>query len=387
MADSRHGWQVLILSMVSMILCFTAWVSLSPIAKQFQQLYGLSLSQKATLLAVPMLMGSILRIPMGMLTDRLGGRKVFTALMVFMAVPTLGISFTGSFHGLLFWAFLLGMAGTSFAVGIAYVSKFFPQDKQGLVLGIVALGNFGTAVAGFTLPVLSGSLGIQRTFWLLAVLMLAMALVFRTGTVEMPLSGENRTMKQALSVLRFRHTWLLSLLYFISFGVFMFFAVYLPTFLQDLFTMSMLNAGFITGGFLSIATLSRPIGGLMADRMSAGKVLLAVYAVVILMTVLLAFSADTPRSFLVISYALSVFLGFGNGAVFKLVPTLFPQQTGAVTGIVGAVGGLGGFFLPIVFVNIRSITGSYQNGFLLLSFLAFCCIGITSMQYVRTGRA
>ncbi len=372
--------------MISMIFCFTAWVSLSPIAKEFQQVYGLSLSQKATLIAIPMLMGSIMRIPLGILTDRLGGRRVFTALMLFMVIPALGVSFTHSFHGLVFWAFFMGMAGTSFAIGIAYVSKFFPQDRQGLVLGIVALGNFGTALAGFTLPVMSRSFGIHGTFRLIALLMLVTALVFRAGTEEMPLSGEGRTLRQALSVLKFRHTWLLSLLYFISFGVFMFFAVYLPTFLQDLFNVSMINAGLITGGFLTVATLCRPVGGMMADKMSAGKVLIAVYGVVILTTVYMAFYAHTPSSFLMISYILSVFLGFGNGAVFKLVPALFPRQTGAVTGIVGAVGGLGGFLLPLIFVNIKAITGLYQNGFLLLSFLSLCCMSITSRQYMRIDK-
>lgn len=337
------------------------------------------------LLAVPMLMGSIMRIPLGILTDRLGGRKIFTALMLFLIIPILGVSYARSFYGLVFWAFFLGMAGTSFAVGIAYVSKFFPPTRQGLVLGIVALGNFGTAVAGFILPTLVKNVGIQNSFLILALLMLCMAIVFWAFTVEMPLPREKKTLMQALTILNYRHTWLLSLLYIITFGVFMFFAIFLPTFLQDLFAMDMINAGLLTAAFLTIATLCRPIGGLLADRLSAGKVLLAVYVIVFITTGLLAFDAHALYPFLIVSYVLSIFLGFGNGAVFKLVPTLFPQQTGAVTGVVGAIGGLGGFILPLIFGNIRASTDSYQGGFILLGALALCCLAITYFQYRRTG--
>lgn len=380
---SKHGVRVLILSMVAMVFCFTVWVSLSPIAKQFQLIYGLSLSQKAMLISIPMLMGSIMRIPLGILTDRIGGRKVFTALMLFMVIPTLGVSFTSSFSGLVFWAFFMGMAGTSFAVGIAYVSKFFPPHQQGLVLGIVALGNFGTAVASFTVPSLAESFGIQNSFWILAILMFVMAVVFWIGTVEMPLPKEKKTLMQSLVILKYMHTWFLALLYFITFGVFMFFAIYLPTFLQDLFAVTMVKAGVLTAVFLSVATLCRPVGGWLADKLGAGKVLVVVYAMVITTTLFLTFGAQTPAPFLFISYVLSFFLGLGNGAVFKLVPAIFPQQTGAVTGIVGAIGGLGGFGLPLVFGNIKATTGFYQNGFLFVSALALCCLVITLRRYLR----
>ncbi|MFT9487284.1 MAG: nitrate/nitrite transporter [Tepidibacillus sp.] len=263
----------LFMAMLAMIIAFAIWASLSPMATQLQKLYQLSITQKSILVAIPVLLGSVMRIPLGIWTDRYGGKKLYTWLMIFLIIPTIGISFANSFALTIFWAFFIGMAGTSFAVAIAYVSKFYPPEKQGLILGVVAVGNIGTAVANFTIPTLVNFYGIPTTFWILAISSGITAILFSFATKEMPLPKQTKTMAQSLSVLKYKQTWTLSLFYFVTFGAFVAFGIYLPTLLQDLFQLTPVDAGLRAAGFVVLATIVRPIGGYFADKWTAGKVL------------------------------------------------------------------------------------------------------------------
>lgn len=370
------------MTVLAMIISFILWASLAPMASEIGRVYRLSVTEKSILVAIPLLLGSLLRIPIGVMTDLYGGKKIFTSLLVFLIIPSMGFVFAHSYAMLLFWAFLIGLAGTSFAIAITYVSKFYAQEKQGFILGIVGIGNAGTAIANFTLPTVVNQVGIANTFWLMAGMIGLTAFLFLIHTKEMPLTREKKSFLQALSVMKYKDTWALSNFYFVTFGSFVAFSVYLPLLLQDLFSLSNVDAGLRTAGFILLATVARPLGGYLSDRYHAGKVLHIVFLMVIFSAVILAFCTTNFLLFSIGSLTLALFVGMGNGAVFKLVAQLFPHDTGAVTGIVGAIGGIGGFFPPILMGMIKEITGNYRLGFLLLAIYTLVNVAINHHQYM-----
>jgi len=379
--SKKQATAALYYAMFAMIISFTVWASISPMASSIQEIYQLSGTQKSVLVAIPVLLGSIMRIPLGVITDRYGGRKVFTSLLLFLLIPTIGIGFANSFTGMIFWAFFIGMAGTSFAIAISYVSKFYPPEKQGLILGIVGMGNFGTAVAGFSIPSLVNNFGISNTFWILAVVVALTAVIFWFGTVEMPKPKQSKTARQALAVLKYRNVWILSLFYFATFGSFVAFSIYLPTLLRDLFDLTAVDAGLKAAGFVVVATLSRPLGGYLADRYTSGKVLNIVFLGITLGALLLAFQTYNFILFTIAALSIAFFAGMGNGAIFKIVPQLFPNETGVVTGVVGAFGGIGGFFPPIIMGITADLTGEYALGFILLAMVTLTNLIINRKKF------
>ncbi|WP_047151160.1 MFS transporter [Aneurinibacillus tyrosinisolvens] len=373
--DKKGQTSALLMATLAMAIAFAVWACLSPLASQLQKILHLTATQKSVLVATPVLLGSVMRIPLGIMTDRLGGKKLYTLLMLFMIIPLVGISFANSYTSYLFWAFFIGMAGTSFAIAIAYVSRWYPAEKQGTVLGITGMGNFGTAIAGFTVPSLAKAYGIHNVFLILAAAVLVMAIVFWFSTKELPKPAQTKTIKQALSVVKFKNTWLLSAFYFLTFGSFVAFSIYLPTLLQDLFKISPVDAGLRAAGFVVLATIMRPIGGYLADKIGAGRILTLVFAMMALAGVLISFMTDNIIAFSTGCLTISFLAGLGNGAVFKLVPTLFPGNTGAITGFVGAAGGLGGFFPPIIMGTVKDMTGSYFMGFgFFVGFAVICFV-------------
>ncbi|RKL68439.1 MFS transporter [Salipaludibacillus neizhouensis] len=386
MHDEKASRRILILSTFGMALAFTVWASLSPLANQFQTLYDLTATQKSVLVAVPVLLGSIMRVPIGILADRFGRRKVFTLLLLFTIIPLIGVGLSSSYGSLLFWAFFLGVAGASFAVSITFVSKWTPSDKQGTALGINGLGNFGTALAGFTLPSIAIYFGLQWAFFGLIIPVIVMAALIWFWTPETPKSGEKKTMLGALSVLRFKNSWVLSLFYFVTFGAFVAFGIYLPILLMDLYALSAVDAGMRAAGFVVIATIARPLGGYLGDKVGAGKVLTFVFSGIVLGALVISFGMASIIVMTIACLVVAAVTGIGNGAVFKLVPDLFPKATGAVTGIVGAAGGLGGFFPPILLGSIKDVTGTYMIGFLGLALLSVVCFIINKRQFDHSKR-
>ncbi|HET7478831.1 MAG TPA: nitrate/nitrite transporter [Rubrobacteraceae bacterium] len=377
------AYRALVLATLAFALCFSVWGLVAPLAPQFQELYKLSSTQISVVIATPVLLGSLLRIPIGLITDRFGGRAVFAVLMLVLIVPVMFIGLLGgSFGGLIFWGFFLGLAGSSFAVGIPFVSKWFPPHMQGLALGIYGMGNIGTAIAAYTAPSIAASYGWQWAFWVFIIPLVAMAAVFWVMGRDAPSTGPRPSVTAGIALFREEvMPWVLSLFYFLTFGGFVALGIYLPKLLVDLFGFTPSGAGLRAAGFVVLATLSRPVGGWLADRIGGSRTLMVIFAVLPFMALILSFQ---PGIVLFTFAALSsaVLLGLGNGAVFKLVAEYYPTKTGAVTGVVGAAGGLGGFFPPLVLGIVRDATGSYAIGFVLLALFAVGCLLVNAL-FVR----
>jgi NNP family nitrate/nitrite transporter-like MFS transporter len=364
MVNRRH----IALGTISFTVCFAAWGLIGAFAPRFREAFHLTPSETALLVAIPVLLGSLARIPMGILTDRFGGRVIFSILMAAVAIPVWIVPQQASYSGLLAVAFLLGLAGSSFAIGVGYVSRWTPPESQGSALGIYGLGNIGQSAAVFLGPVLAARVGMDSVYYAVAILLLIWAAIF--GLLARNAPAAAITQRKGLSAVFevFVHeklSWLLSAFYFLTFGGFVAFSIYLPTLLKDEFHLAPADAGFRTAGFVVLATFLRPLGGWLSDRIGGARVLSAVFLGVAPFALLMSWSAMIP--FTVGALGCAALLGLGNGAVFKLVPQYFPNQTGTVTGLVGAMGGLGGFFPPLLLAFFRSRTGAIWPGFLLLS--------------------
>ncbi|MFN8657393.1 MAG: MFS transporter [Candidatus Obscuribacterales bacterium] len=360
----------LTLATLSFALCFMAWGLISGLAPTFKQLLSLSSTQTATLVALPVLLGSLVRLPMGMLTDRFGGRIVFSALLLICALVCAAVPFAASWPIILVAAFALGLAGSSFAVGVGYVSRWTPAEKQGSVLGLYGAGNIGQSLAVFLSPVCAANFGWPNVFYGTAFLLGVWAVVFGSIARDAPGEVKASTFSQMCKVLvGERLSWLLSLFYFLTFGGFIAFAIYLPTLLREEFHLAPADAGLRVAFFVILATCMRPLGGWLGDRIGGAQVLSAVFLGIALFAPILAWPSIVP--FTVGALACALLLGLGNGAVFRIVPEIFPKHVATVSGLVGAFGGLGGFFPPLLLGASKQYFGVIWPCFALLSLLSF----------------
>lgn len=381
-SPARH----LTLSTISFALCFAAWGLISALAPAFRQLFRLSAFEAALLVAVPVLLGSLARIPMGMLTDRLGGRLVFSVLMLAVTAPLLLAPLAPGYSALLIAGLFLGLAGSSFAVGVGFVSRWFPPERQGSALGIYGMGNIGQSAAVFLGPVLAAAAGWQNVFRVTAVTLAVWAVIFAILARNAPVVTEPRSLRSMAAVLaRGRLSWALALFYFLTFGGFVAFSIYLPSLLRDEFALPPADAGFRTAGFVLLATLARPAGGWLSDGIGGARVLWGVFLGVVPFALLLAWPAMLP--FTVGALGCATLLGVGNGAVFKLVPQYFPAETGTVSGLVGAIGGLGGFFPPLVLGFFRDRAGTVWPGFVLLALFALALWRVNARVFMPRQEA
>jgi NNP family nitrate/nitrite transporter-like MFS transporter len=363
------AWRNLAFATISLAMGFAAWGLISAFAPSFRTQFHLSAQQTSLLVAVPVLLGSLARLPMGMLTDRLGGRAMFASLFAFVAVAAAIVPTADTYARLLAYAFLLGVAGSSFAIGVGFSSQWFTVESQGTALGIYGLGNMGQSAAVFLGPVIAARYGRDVVFQAAAVLSAAGCVLFFALARNAPAAARAASLGEMVAVLaRERLAWALSAFYFLTFGGFVAFSVYLPTLLRDEFGLTAADAGFRTAGFVVLATLMRPIGGVLADRIGGARVLSGVLAGVVPFAMLLMWPSMVP--FTVGALGCAALLGMGNGAVFKLVPQYFPRSVATVTGLVGAIGGLGGFFPPLLLGFFRERVGALWPGFGLLALSA-----------------
>ncbi len=390
--DARAGnARALTLATVAFGVCFIAWSLLGPLGPDLQDQLGLSDTQLALTISIPVVLGSLMRIPLGVLTDRYGGRRVFTALMAFTPIPLIGLAlFNDSWTAVLIFGFLLGFAGASFAVGVPFVNTWYPADRQGFALGIYGVGMGGTVLGALVAPRIVKATSLSVPFWIAAALVALMAIVFWRLARDAPGAAKGRTgsMFAALSAFRGKgssRAWALTLFYFMAFGGFVAMFLYLPKLLHGVHHLSKPDAGSRAAGFALLAVAARPTGGWLSDRIGARNVLIVSFAGTCALALVLAGTYRHMVPLTIACLTLAVCLGLGTGAVFKLVPQWYPDRVGAVTGVVGAAGGLGGFFPPLAMAFVKSQTGSYALGFVAMAVVAV--VAFTVLIAVSRTRA
>ncbi len=374
-------WQ-LSLQTLSLTVGFMVWVILSSLMPFIKETVPMSTSEVAWVTAIPVLLGSLLRIPVGYWSNRFGARMLFSISFLLLLAPVFYISQASTYTDLLIGGLFIGIGGAVFSVGVTSLPKYYPKEKHGSVNGIYGMGNIGTAITTFSAPVLAKSFGWATTVQMFMLLLVGFAvLTFLMGDknefkVVTPLG------QQIKSVYKNEKLWLISLFYFITFGCFVAFTVYLPNFLVSHFQLDKVDAGMRTAGFILLATLARPVGGWLGDKWNPFKALMIVFAGLALSGIVLSFSPS------ILMYTVGCLLvaacaGIGNGAVFKLVPMYFSRQAGIVNGIVSAMGGLGGFFPPLILTMLFNLTGHYAIGFMALSQFALASLVLVMWMFYQ----
>ncbi|MCF3125068.1 NarK/NasA family nitrate transporter [Streptomyces arenae] len=370
---SAAAYRNLAVATVGFTLTFWAWDLVAPLGSDFKDRLGLSSFQQSLLVAVPVIVGSLGRVPVGALTDRYGARRMFPLVAALTIIPVLLIiPARDSFGAMLGVGFLLGLGGTTFAIGIPLVNSWFPPARRGFALGVFGMGMGGVALSGYFTPRIAKH-GENLPFLVVAVALAVFALlaaVLITDRPDRPVPTSPLATRLGQAG-RLRVTWELSALYAIGFGGIVAFGVYLPTYLKTWYDLSPTDAGTKAAGFALVTVVFRPVGGWLSDRIHPATVTSFALAVVALFAVVQAFDPALNPTGTLCFLVMAAGLGTASGSVFALVSQVTPQpQVGSVTGIVGAVGGLGGFVPPLVMGAIYSAKDSYSIGFMLLSDLA-----------------
>ncbi|MEV4310165.1 MFS transporter [Nonomuraea sp. NPDC049624] len=373
---------MLTLATLGFAVNFWAWALLSPLGPRFKELLGLSAGQQALLVAVPVIVGSLGRIPVGALTDRFGGRVMFPLVSAATIVPVLFIGLFGqmSMAALLIGGFFLGVGGTVFAVGVPFVNAWFPPNRRGLAVGIFGAGMGGTAISALTTVPLVRAGGAAVPFLITAVVLAAYAvvawLVLRDApgrtAVTQPLAA------RLAAALRLPITWQACVLYAVAFGGYVAFSVYLPAYLQTGYGLEQADAANRMAGFVLLAVLARPVGGWLSDRVGPVPVLTGVFVVTAGTAGVQALTPGLMPVGTIAFLTMAAALGAGSGATFALVAQVAPaDKVGTVTGLVGAAGGLGGFVPPLVMGFLYGRLGSYGLGLALLAATAVLTLALT----------
>ncbi|WP_120726099.1 nitrate/nitrite transporter [Streptomyces hundungensis] len=373
---------------VGFTLTFWAWDLIAPLAGDYKDRLHLSSLQQSLLVAVPVLVGSLGRIPVGALTDRYGAKLMFPLMSALTIVPVLLLIPARDSYGLmLVIGFLLGLGGTTFAIGIPLVNSWFPPHKRGLALGVFGMGMGGVALSGYLTPRIAKH-GYHVPFLVVAIALAVYAVLAALLITDRPdRPVPTATLGSRLGRAgRLRVTWELSALYAIGFGGIVAFGVYLPTYLKTWYALSPTDAGSKAAGFALATVLFRPIGGWLSDRVHPALVTAGALLAVALLAIVQAFDPPLYPGGTTALLCMGAGLGTASGSVFALVSQVTPQpQVGSVTGIVGAMGGLGGFVPPLVMGAIYSAKDSYSIGFMLLSDLALAgCV--YAFARMRTSR-
>ena len=382
-AGSFQPILMLALATLGFAVNFWAWALLSPLGTRYKDLLSLSGSQQALLVAVPVIVGSLGRIPVGALTDKYGGRVMYPLVSVATIVPVLFIGLAGqrSLVSLLVGGFFLGIGGTAFAVGVPFVNAWFPPERRGLAIGVFGVGMGGTAISALTTVKLVTARGSAAPFLITAVALTLYAalawLVMRDApgrTVPTEPLGARLVATARLSI-----TWQASVLYAVAFGGYVAFSVYLPAYLRTAYGLSQADAANRMAGFVIVAVLLRPVGGWLSDRLGPIPVLAGVYAVLAAGAAVQSFTPDLMPLGTIAFLTMAGALGAGSGATFALVAKMAPaSKVGSVTGLVGAAGGLGGFVPPLVMGFIHGRLGSYGLGLALLALVALGTLVLTT---------
>ena len=376
MNKTKGGFQ-LTLQTLSLVVGFMAWSIISPLMPYISQDIKINPGQLSIILAIPVILGSILRVPFGYLTNIIGAKWVFFCSFIILLFPIFFLGQAQSPSMLMASGFFLGVGGAIFSVGVTSVPKYFSKDKVGLANGIYGMGNIGTAISSFLAPPIAGIVGWQTTVrsYLIIIAIFAILMFFlgdaKEPKVKVPLGAQVKDLSANYKL------YYLSLWYFITFGAFVAFGLFLPNYLVNNFGIDKVDAGIRSGVFIALATFLRPVGGILGDKFNAVKVLMIDFVVMIIGAVILGVSSHIAL-FTIGCLTISICAGLGNGLIFKLVPSYFAKESGTANGIVSMMGGLGGFFPPLVITYVTSLTGSSHLAFILLAvfgILAFITMG------------
>ncbi|MBI0446520.1 nitrate/nitrite transporter [Deinococcus sp. DB0503] len=390
-ALTADAWRVVTWSTLGFTLMFAVWVMFSIVALPIRKQLGLTDAQFTLLTAIPVLTGSLLRLPAGLLADRLGGKKMFLTVTLVTAAFSLALSFAQAYDTLLVLALGVGLAGVSFAVGNAWIAQWVPASRQGLALGTFGAGNAGASITKLIAPLLITLVPAGLLIpggWHFVPFVFALMLVLCAGLTARftPADGAVRPQRSLADWLRPLgnvQVWRFGLYYVVFFGAYVALSLFLPKYYVDHYEVPLTEAGLLTALFIFPASLLRPLGGYLSDRFGPRGVTIASFAVMLLG--LLPLTHELPlATFLALTTVVGVGMGVGKASTYTLVAQWYPGQMGVVGGLVGLLGGLGGFILPLTFAALKPLLGT-QAAFitLLVVTLVSTVIFVGSMLRLR----
>lgn len=402
---------VLILSTIGFTLMFAVWLMFGVLGIPIRKELGLTDVQLSWLAAIAILNGSLWRLLFGILADRYGGRIVFTLLVMATIIPSYMVSQADTYNELMIWAFFVGMAGNAFSIGISWNSAWYPREQKGFALGVFGAGNVGASVTkliGPTLIALVPAAGLAGGFipggwrfvpFLYCVLLAIMAIAMWVFTPKQDIKpGADRPMLEMLKPLKYIRVWRFSLYYVVVFGAYVALSVWLPKYYVDVYGLELKHAALLTTLFIFPASLLRPLGGYLSDKFGARRMMYWVFGLMLVACLFLSLPSakivlDVPTSidpsgqreafafsmnvtwFTVWVFIVGVCMGIGKAAVYKYIPEYFPHDVGAVGGLVGMLGALGGFFLPPLFAWFNTLTLIPQSTFFLMFLITTVSFG------------
>ena len=404
------------LSTIAFTVCFAVWTIFSIIGVAIKQELGLSELQFGLLVATPILTGSLTRLILGVWTEKYGGRLVFSAQMILTGLATWALTLAHTYTMYLIAALGIGLAGGSFIIGVAYVSRWYEQGRQGTALGIFGAGNVGAAVTKFVAPFVMVAYGWQGVAQIWAAGIAAMGVLFFLFAKDDPELVERRkagvkapSLAEQFAPLKNLQVWRFSLYYFFVFGAFVALALWMPHYLIDVYGMDIETAGMSAAAFSLSASIFRAYGGHLSDRFGARAVMYWCFGFSLIFLFMLSypptdyiiqgkdgvihFSTEMGRwPFVITLFALGFFMSLGKAAVYRHIPVYYPKHVGAVGGLVGMIGGLGGFVLPLAFGALLDLTGIYTTCFVLLFVivaisLAWMHLSVRAMERAAHGEA
>jgi NNP family nitrate/nitrite transporter-like MFS transporter len=362
---------------------FMVWVLMGVLGVYIARDFGLSATQKGLMAAIPLLGGSLVRIPLGLLVDHFGPKKTGMAAQLIVLIPLACVwLFAREFNQLLMFGFLLGIAGGSFAVALPLASRWYPPKHQGVALGIAGAGNSGTVLTSLFAPRLAEHFGWHSVFGLALIPVTLTFLIYTILAKESPDQPKPKKLTAYFSVFKESDTFWFCFFYSITFGGFVGLASFLGIFFHDQYALTKVTAGYFTALCVAGGSFLRPVGGYLADRFGGIGLLSILFGALAVLMLGVGFLPPVSWATLLIFLGMAC-LGIGNGAVFQLVPLRFRKEIGVITGVVGAAGGLGGFFLPTVLGYFKDAAGSYGVGFMVFALTSVVALAL--LRVVQRG--